>query len=73
MNKSVPKTKLRSMNSILLDMETLLEELTDEDKHSLQYGEILYLIYSWLEIHAPHAKEIYLDKSSPILYYGPKK
>jgi hypothetical protein len=32
------------------------------------------LVYSWLVIHRPGAKEVYVeDESSPVFYYGPRK
>jgi hypothetical protein len=62
------KTKLRPLGQVTADMELLLQEMTDA--HELQYGEIIALIFSWLEIHAPHAKEVYTeDGSSPSLIY----
>lgn len=60
----------RTTGDILLDLEVHLEELVDQD---LQFGDILALVYSWLEVHAPGAKEQYDDGGSPIFYYGPAK
>lgn len=64
-------TKLRPVGKVLLDMEPLLEELTDD--HELQRGEILGLILSWMDIHRPDCVEKYLDGSLPNYYYGPKQ
>lgn len=66
------KKKLRPLGDITQDMEKLLEEMTDEDNHGLQHGEVLALVYTWLCVHAPQAKEEYLDGTHPIYYYGPK-
>lgn len=63
--------KLRPLGDITLDLEVVLEEMID--KHELQLGELLNLIRGWVEIHRPEAIEKYLDDSSPIFYYGPKK
>lgn len=52
----------------MLDMELLLTELTVV--HDLQWGDVLYLVYSWLTVHAPEAREEYTDGSNPIFYYG---
>ena len=67
------KTKLRPVGQIMLEMESLLEELTDTDKHDLQHGEVLALVERWLDIHAPHQREEYLDGTHPERYYGPKR
>ena len=59
------------MGQITGDMELLLQEMTNE--HALQFGEVIALVYAWLEIHAPHAKEVYVkDGSSPTLTYKHK-
>lgn len=63
-------SKLRPLGSITSDLEKLLEELVDE--HDLQTGEILALVYAWIQIHRPGANEEYLDGSSPVFKYGPK-
>ncbi len=63
--------KLRPVGKILLEMEPLLEELTDN--HDLQRGEILGLVLSWLDIHRPDCVEIYQDGRVPNYYYGPKQ
>lgn len=52
----------------MLDMELLLTELTVV--HDMQWGDMLYLVYNWLAIHAPEAREEYLDGTNPIFYYG---
>lgn len=68
------KNKLRSLESITLDMEKVLEEMTDPKGHGAQWGEVLNLVHGWLTVHAPQAQEEYKDDdSSPIFYYGPKK
>lgn len=66
------KKQLRPMGGITLDMEKLLVEMTED--HDLQWGEVLGLVHTWLQIHAPQAQEEYTDGSeSPIYYYGPKR
>lgn len=59
--------KIRKLGDVLLDMEPLLEELIE---HELQWGDILFLIYGWLQIHNPQAQEEYLDGSRPEFKYG---
>jgi hypothetical protein len=63
----MPKPKL---GTTLLKLEKSLEELTDSKTHDLQWGDVLALVHSWLTIHAPHAREEYLDGTHPIFYYG---
>ena len=62
---------LRPVGDIMLDMEVLLEELVGPN--DLQYYEVLNLVFGWLVVHAPHAKERYVDGTSPIFYYGPRE
>lgn len=62
---------MRPLGNIMLDMEKLIEEMTDD--HDLQYGDILNLVFGYLEVHCPHAKEEYTDGGNPIFYYGPKE
>jgi hypothetical protein len=67
----VDQIPLRPLGEITDDLEILLCEMTDS--HKMQFHEIMYLVYSYLEVHCQHAKEIYVeDGSSPIFYYGPK-
>ncbi len=62
------KKPLRPMGEILLDLETILEEMVDE--HQLQAGDILYDVYGWIETHRPEALERYtMDSSNPVLRY----
>lgn len=64
-------SKLRPLGDILLDLEPLLEELTD--CHELQYGDVLALVYAWLQVHRPEAQEEYVSGGTPVFYYGPEK
>lgn len=64
-------SKVRPIGELLLDLEPLLEELTEE--HDLQHGDVLALVHSWLQIHAPEAREEYLDGTSPEFFYGSRK
>lgn len=72
-NEVLTETKqLRPMGCITLEMEKLLEEMTED--HDLQWGEVLGLVHTWLQIHAPQAQEEYVgSNNSPIFYYGPRK
>lgn len=60
--------KIRPLGQILLEIEPLILEMVEE--HDLQYGDILNLIYGYLEVHCPDAREKYLDNTSPRFYYG---
>jgi len=65
------KKKIRKLGDILLDLEEVLDEMVDS--HDLQWGDILSLIHGHLVSHRPDAQEEYLDKTSPVYYYGPDK
>lgn len=63
------KKKLRKLGDITSDLEPLILEMVVD--HDLQYHEILGMIYTYLTVHCPEAKEVYTkDGSSPIFYYG---
>lgn len=64
------KRKLRPMNDIMLDLELVLEQLTDPKGHDMQWGEVRALVMKWLEVHAPHAQEQYEDNTVPVDIYG---
>jgi hypothetical protein len=62
--------KQKKIGSLLLDMEVLLDKMVDD--HDLQSGDILNLVFSYLMIHRPDAREVYSkDNSNPQFYYGP--
>lgn len=63
--------KIRPMGKILLDLETILDEICID--HDLQLGDILALIKSHIDIHLPDAVECYVDGGNPEYYYGPKR
>ena len=64
--------KLRPLGEITGDLEPLILEMTDQ--HEMQVGEILALVYGYLQVHCPHAFEEYTDGSGkPVFYYGPKE
>lgn len=64
------KKKLRPLGELLLEMESLLDEMMS---HDLQWGDILSLIHSHLMVHNPEAREEYKDGGHPEFYYGPKR
>jgi hypothetical protein len=64
------RLKRRKVGNILLDIEPLLEELIED--HDLQWYDILFLIYGWLMMHMPGAREKYKDGTTPVFYYGHK-
>jgi hypothetical protein len=61
---------LRKMGDILLDHETILQEMIE---HGLQWGDILNLTRGYLEVHSPGSQEEYVEGGHPEFYYGPKK
>lgn len=64
--------KLQPMGEITLELENVLQKMAHD--HDLQWGEILGLVHTWLNIHAPSNQEEYVDGGSPVYYYGtPKK
>lgn len=65
------KNRIRPVGRVLLDMEPLLFELCEQ--HELQRGEVLALVYSWINIHYPGAIEDYEDGGTPDFFYGYKE
>jgi hypothetical protein len=66
------KNKLRPLGNVLLDLEPLLLEMAID--HDLQWGDILNLVHGYLQVHCPHAQEVYVDDGkNPEFYYGPAK
>ncbi len=63
--------KLKPLGDLLIQLEPLLDKLVID--HALQKGDVLALISMHLDVHNPDCKEIYLDDTNPIFYYGPKK
>lgn len=68
------KRKVRPLGQILFDLEDVLLEMVD---HDLQWGDILGLVYGYLMVHAPDAREEYTDQGvdgkHPEYYYGPRR
>lgn len=58
--------KVRPLGIVLLELETVLNEMVD---HDLQWADVLFIVYGWLQVHNPDGKEIYEDGSSPVLKY----
>lgn len=65
------KEKLRRTGDILLDLEPLLLELLVD--HDMQWGDVLSLVHGYMMIHAPHAREEYVEGGNPVFFYGPKE
>lgn len=63
------KKRIRPLGKILLEIEPLILELAED--HDLQYGDLLGLLYTYMMVHLPGAKEEYEDGTSPVFYYGP--
>lgn len=68
-------TKIRNQidkmteEEVMLIMDKCYERLTDR---GWQFGDVLYNVWGWLNIHAPQAREEYMDGSHPEFKYGPK-
>jgi len=66
------KNKLRPLGEVLLDMETIMTEMVEG--HDLQHGDVYGLVKSYLDVHHPQAREVYVeDGSNPEFYYGPQR
>lgn len=63
--------KIRPLGTITNDLEPLILEMVVA--HRMQYHEILGIIYQYLSVHCPEAREVYLDDTSPEFYYGPTR
>lgn len=62
------KKKIRPYGQILLDMEVLRNEMLDD--HDVQWSDMIFELYAWLEVHRPDAREEYMDGTNPILRYS---
>lgn len=68
-------TKIRNQidkmteEEVMLIMDKCYERLTNR---GWQFGDVLYNVWGWLNIHAPQAREEYMDGTHPEFYYGPK-
>lgn len=72
---SHPSNKPKSMRpygDILLDLETLYNEMIDD--HEVQFADLIGHLDYHVKVHRPDCIEIYEeDGSSPELKYGPKE
>lgn len=66
----MPK-KLRKLGDVLLDIEPLLLELSEE--HGLQWGDVLSLVHVYLSTHFPGGREEYEDGTHPEFFYGSRE
>ncbi len=64
------KKKLRPAGEVLLDLEPLVLELVCD--HDLQWGDVLHLVYGYLQVHCPGAREQYDEGGTPEFFYGPE-
>lgn len=62
---------MRKMGDVLLDLETILDELYIE--HDLQLGDVLGMIVTNTQVHYPDNIEVYQDNTHPVFYYGFKE
>lgn len=55
----------------MLELESVLDRMADQ---GMQWGDILALTHSHLQVHRPDAQEVYEeDGSHPVFRYGPKE
>lgn len=64
------RNKLQPMTEITQELENVLQKMTDPKGHDMQWGEVKAQVDIWLEVHAPHAEENYVDGTIPINLYG---
>jgi hypothetical protein len=64
----MPKSKVRPMGTILLDLEEVLQ--TYCYKHDFLWGTVLLLTRLRLEMNCPNAQEQYTSGGNPRYYYG---
>lgn len=57
----------------MFELEAVLEKMTDPKGHDLQKGEVLALVNEWIDVHADHSLEEYMDGTNPVFHYGPTK
>jgi hypothetical protein len=69
MSKPKKSKQIRPLGHVLLDMEPFFEELLND--HDLQWGDVLGLVYFYLQVHYPKAREEYESGGHPEMYYGP--
>lgn len=63
--------KNRPMGEIVNELTPLVFEMTN--KHKINEEVLLDLVYAYLEVHCPSAREEYTyDGSNPLYRYGPK-
>jgi hypothetical protein len=65
------RKKLRKLGQITGDLENLILELVVD--HDCQWGEVLGIVKTYMEIHCPDAQEHYTDGTRPVYYYGHKE
>ena len=65
------KTKSDTVGQLMFKLEDVVMELACE--HELQWGDILGLVYTYMMVHLPDAREEYIDGGHPEFYYGPKR
>lgn len=61
---------MRGLGDLTHDLEAVILEMVDD--HDMQWGEILNIVRGYLEVHAPGAREEYVEGGHPVFYYGPK-
>jgi len=62
---------MRKLGDIITDLEKLVTEMVDG--HDMQWGDILAIVWNYLRVHRPEARENYVEGGYPEYYYGPKE
>lgn len=61
----------KKLGQTMFKLEDLMERMID--KHDLQWGEVMNLVYGYLVVHYPGAQEEYENGENPVFYYGPSE
>lgn len=62
---------MRKLGDIIFDLEALVGEMVQD--HDLQRGDVLAIIFNYINVHQPESIEEYEeDDSNPIYFYGHK-
>lgn len=65
------KKKLRPLGRVTLDLESVVDEMALD--HELEWGEIMALVFAYMQTHLPESKEQFLDGDEVEFYYGPRR
>lgn len=66
-----PKAKIQPLGDLHLELEAVVQKIMDQ--HNIQWSDMIWNLYGYLEAHYPGHRETYLDGTHPVLYYGPMR